>query len=132
MHIGQNLTIGYLNSAGCIKEAAMGKSLKGKNLGDMISQRTDGRYMARFSDRFGKRKCLYSTDLAKLKKRLAKALAEDTMGLSVQDTSITLDSWYKVWLDTYKRPLLKNNSIVNYRNVYEKHISPALGKTYIS
>ena len=54
------------------------------------------------------------------------------MGLSVQDTSITLDSWYKVWLDTYKRQLLKNNSIVNYRNVYEKHISPALGDVKLS
>lgn len=33
----------------------MGKSLKGKELGKNISQRKDGRYQARFVNRFGNR-----------------------------------------------------------------------------
>ena len=33
----------------------MGKDLKGKELGENISQRKDGRYCARYVDRFGKR-----------------------------------------------------------------------------
>ena len=32
----------------------MGKDLKGKELGKGITQRKDGRYQARFTDRFGK------------------------------------------------------------------------------
>ena len=37
------------------KEAQMGKSLNGKELGKGISQRKDGLYQARFVNRFGKR-----------------------------------------------------------------------------
>lgn len=37
----------------------MGKSLKGKELGKGISQRKDGLYQARFTNRFGKRETLY-------------------------------------------------------------------------
>ena len=36
----------------------MGKSLKGKELGVGISQRQDGLYQARFTNRFGKRETL--------------------------------------------------------------------------
>lgn len=37
----------------------MGKDLKGKELGKGISQRADGRYIARFTSKTGKRKTLY-------------------------------------------------------------------------
>ena len=37
----------------------MGKSLTGKELGQGISQRKDGRYQARFTNRFGKRQTIY-------------------------------------------------------------------------
>ncbi len=33
----------------------MGKNLKGKEIGTGLSQRTDGKYSARFTDKFGKR-----------------------------------------------------------------------------
>ena len=36
----------------------MGKSLKGKELGIGITQRQDGLYQARFTNRFGKRETL--------------------------------------------------------------------------
>lgn len=38
----------------------MGKSLNGKELGKGISQRKDGRYQARFVNRFGKRETIYA------------------------------------------------------------------------
>lgn len=37
------------------RSSVMGKSLNGKELGKNISQRKDGRYQARFVNRFGKR-----------------------------------------------------------------------------
>lgn len=42
------------------KEAQMGKSLNGKELGKGISQRKDGLYQARFVNRFGKRETIYA------------------------------------------------------------------------
>ena len=41
----------------------MGKDLKGKELGVGISQRKDGLYQARYSDRWGKRKTIYGKNL---------------------------------------------------------------------
>ncbi|MCI8892505.1 MAG: hypothetical protein HFH34_14455 [Eubacterium sp.] len=37
----------------------MGKPLKGKELGKGISQRKDGLYQGRFTNRFGKRQVIY-------------------------------------------------------------------------
>ena len=37
----------------------MGKDLKGKELGEGLCQIKDGRYMARYTDIFGKRKTIY-------------------------------------------------------------------------
>ena len=41
----------------------MGKSLAGKELGQGITQRKDGRYQARFTNRFGKRQTIYAKAL---------------------------------------------------------------------
>lgn len=46
----------------------MGKDLKGKELGKGISQRADGRYIARFTSKIGKRKTLYDFKLNELKR----------------------------------------------------------------
>ena len=43
----------------------MGKDLKGKELGKGLSQRKDGTYMARFVDRYGKRKTFYGKNIKK-------------------------------------------------------------------
>ena len=41
----------------------MGKDLKGRELGKGISQRADGRFIARFTSKTGKRKTLYDFKL---------------------------------------------------------------------
>ena len=47
----------------------MGKDLKGKELGVGISQRKDGLYTARFTDRNGKRKQQYFKKLQECRAR---------------------------------------------------------------
>lgn len=61
----------------------MGTNLKGKELGEGISQRKDGRYQGRYTDRFGKRKYVYDADLSELKKRLRKVMAENDCCMNV-------------------------------------------------
>ena len=106
----------------------MGKDLKGKELGDYLSQRKDGTYMARFTDRFGRRKCLYSGNLRKLKDRLNEHLYEDKNHLNIVDESITLNEWFGKWLDVYKHDTIRQSTKQHYTQVYEKHISPTLGR----
>lgn len=62
----------------------MGKDLKGKELGEGLTQRKNGTYQARYIDRFGKRKCLYGRKLPELKKNLAVAIAGNVAYTSVK------------------------------------------------
>ena len=48
----------------------MGKNLKGKELGEGLRQRTDGKYEARFTNRFGKRVSIYAGTLKEVKEAL--------------------------------------------------------------
>lgn len=105
----------------------MGKDLKGKELGDGISQRTDGSYMARFTDRFGKRKSFYSSNLKEVKAKLADAVYENKNKMNLCDDTITLNQWFEKWLNVYKFNTIRLNTKRHYVHVYNKHIAPALG-----
>ena len=103
----------------------MGKDLKGNELGSCFSQRSDGRYCARFTDRFGIRKCLYNKSLKDLKRRYKDSVREDIARLNVK-TEFTLDEWYEQWINVYKYKI-RNNSRRHYIQVYTKHIKHVLG-----
>ena len=57
----------------------MGKDLNGKELGTGISQRKDGKYHARYVDRFGERRSIYGKTLKEVKNKLEKAKAENVL-----------------------------------------------------
>lgn len=105
----------------------MGKDLKGKELGENISQRKDGRYCARYVDRFGKRKSIYDNNLKELKQRLRQAIYEDEKKINVIDDKITLDEWFEKWMDIYKNPVIRPSTKRHYEHIYKKHISQRLG-----
>ena len=106
----------------------MGKNLKGRELGDGITQRKDGQYMARFKNRFGERQCLYNQDLKQLKRDLDKAKYEDRNFQNLVYENIILDEWFEKWFEIYKIPNIKENTKRYYLQVYNKHIHPVLGK----
>lgn len=105
----------------------VGKNLRGKEIGKGISQRKNGSYHARYIDRFGNRKSIYSNDLQDIKKRLADLEYENRYGLTVIDDKMTLDEWYKNWMNVYKAPNIRANTKRHYATIYTKHISPVLG-----
>ena len=51
----------------------MGKSLNGKELGKGITQRKDGLYQARFTNRFGKRQTIYASTVTEITKKLRES-----------------------------------------------------------
>ena len=104
----------------------MGKDLKGKELGQGIIQKKNGRYEARYIDRFGKRVSISGRDLKDVKKRYNEAIYENDKQINVKD-NITLDEWYKKWMNVYKFDIIRENTKRHYNNVYYKHISPSLG-----
>lgn len=104
----------------------MGKSLKGKELGKGISQRkSDGLYQGRFTNRFGKTETVYAKTLKEVTKKLRTAQYEDEQALNVVTKNVTLDEWYRIWMDTCKRNC-RNSSKESYA-VHYKRIKEDLG-----
>ena len=100
----------------------MGTNLKGKELGEGISQRKDGRYQGRYTDRFGKRKYVYDADLSELKKRLRKVMAENDCCMNICDDTMTLNEWFEEWIATYKSNCV-NTTISYYRGAYNRIVN---------
>lgn len=109
----------------------MGKDLRGKELGLGLTQRKDGLYQARYTDRWGKRKTIYGTNLRKLRKQLAEAIADDQSLKSVKG-EITLDQWFERWMEIYKEKCVRPNTKREYTHIYKKNISPYLGGRFIN
>ena len=70
---------------------------------------------------------LLSTKIKKdVKKRYNEALYEDDKQINIRE-SVTLDEWYKEWMNVYKFDVIRENTKKYYNTVYKKHISPYLG-----
>lgn len=108
----------------------MGKDLKGKELGNGIGQRKNGKYYARYFDRFGVRKCIYDDKLPDLRKKLAIAIADNQKFTSIKD-NIILDMWFKRWVEVYKKKSVRPNTLREYTHIYNKNISPFIGNRNI-
>lgn len=109
----------------------MGKDLKGKELGIGLSQRKDGVYQARYTDRWGKRKTIYGNNLRDLRKQLAEAIADNENFTSIRD-EITLDKWFIRWMEVYKDKSIRANTKREYTHIYYKNISPYIGGRLIN
>lgn len=109
----------------------MGKDLKGKELGNGISQRKNGKYCGRYVDRFGQRKSIYDDKLSELRKKLAIAIAENQSFKSIRD-NIKLDDWFNRWVEVYKKRSVRPNTLREYTHIYNKSISPFLGNRNIN
>ena len=97
----------------------MGKSLKGKELGKGIRQREDGLYVARFTNRFGKRQVIYDKTYSGIQKKMREAQFADEKAINVVNTTITLDEWYEKWMDTCKKNC-RNNTKDTYARHYKR------------
>lgn len=109
----------------------MGKDLKGKELGTGISQKANGSYEARYVDRFGNRKSITGKDLKTVKKKYNDAIYENAHELNIRE-NYTLDDWNKKWVDIYKVGEVRANTLIRYKDIYRKHISPFIGKMKLS
>ena len=106
----------------------MGKDLNGRELGPGFGQRKNGQYYARFENRFGTRKTLYSMDLQELRDKYNTAVYENRKKMNIVDDGTTLDDFFDIWINEYKYKIIRENTKQGYKMVYRKHISPTLGK----
>ena len=83
----------------------MGKSLAGKELGQGITQRKDGRYQARFTNRFGKRQTIYAKTLNEIRQRLRNEQYEDEKNLNVVSSDMSRKDTRRILIDMYNKAI---------------------------
>ncbi len=94
----------------------MGKSLNGKELGVGITQRKDGSYQGRFTNRFGKRQTIYDKTLNGIRKKMREAQYEDEKAINVVNTNMTLDEWFEIWINVHKVNCRETSKIIYTTN----------------
>ena len=109
----------------------MGKDLKGKELGAGYRQRPDGRYEGRWTDTAGKKHSVYGKTLREVRTKLREAELSAPQK-ACKEKDCTVDEWFYIWLETYKKGFLKENTIYRYKIMYDKHISPRIGSYLLS
>lgn len=109
----------------------MGKDLQGKELGKGITQRKDGRYQARFTNRYGKREYVYGMTLKEVKNALMSEVVDDYTKNNVISPNMTLNQWYEKWMRVYKAPTIKNTTLREYKCMYQQHIQNTIGNMKI-
>ena len=101
----------------------MGKALNGKELGKGITQRKDGLYQARFTNRFGKRQTIYAKTITEITRKLRDEQYRDERQINVVEPSMTLNEWYEKWITvckTHCRDTTKRTYEIQYNRLREK------------
>lgn len=110
----------------------MGKDLRGKELGVGISQRKDGLYTARFTDRLGKRRQQYFKKLQECRNWLANAQFENEHGNINAFSNMTVDAWFDYWINEIKGKTVRWSTLGSYKDRYNKNIKEVIGKMIIN
>lgn len=109
----------------------MGKDVKGKELGVGISQRKDGLYTARYTNRDGKRKQKYFKKLGDCRQWLADAIYEDEHCNIWAGKDMAVDAWFEYWVNNVKARSARPSTVTRYINTYHYRISPIIGKLLV-
>jgi len=111
----------------------MGKDLEGKEIGAGFTQRKDGVYHARYTNRWGDRISIYDKNLRELRKKYSIAVGKDLTKVNIRDkNNVLLKEWYEKWYKVYKESNLRGNSLRLYSDIIQRNILPYLGDEKIS
>ena len=105
----------------------MGKNLNGRELGEGISQMKDGRYRARYTDKFGKRQCIYGKTEREIKTKLAEKKAKEQNNDFAGSETFTVDKWFDEWMETYKSKEIRLDTKKYYVSAYNRLVREEAG-----
>lgn len=91
--------------------------------------RKDGRYQARYTTEDGKQHSVYGHSPAEAQQ---KALDGYKGKKREERKCLTFAEWYTKWIDLYKKPKLRPNTLKTYTYTAGKYLLPRLGKMRIN
>lgn len=109
----------------------MGKDLRGKELGTGLVQEKSGFYMARFTDKTGRRISKRFSKLQECRQWLADATFADEHSNLNHPYQLTVDGWYQEWHDLKQRTI-RLRTLNNYETIYNMYIKPVIGNMLLA
>lgn len=73
------------------------------------------------------RKTFYGKTRQEVAEKLTRALREAQIGLLTPREKMNLAQWLNLWLDLYKKPILRTTTYERYAGLIKNHIVPTLG-----
>ncbi|MSQ08515.1 MAG: site-specific integrase [Dehalococcoidia bacterium] len=92
-----------------------------------ISERADGRWMARYRDTAGRRTTIYGQTRAEVAGKLVDSLKQIRDGVYAPSNGRTVDSFAAQWIETLKQSV-RPKTLSSYSWALKGHILPSLGK----
>ncbi|MCI8851649.1 MAG: tyrosine-type recombinase/integrase [Erysipelotrichaceae bacterium] len=106
------------------------KDKKGRVLKDGESQRKDGTYQYRWTDRYGKRHCVYGKTLEILRDKVEKFKRDSLDGIRRSNASMTVNDLFALWKELKRGVKLSTKS--RYQNEYGWYVEETFGKLKLS
>lgn len=91
-----------------------------------IKRKKNGLYVGRFQYQ-GMRYEVAAVDLKKCINKLEKKKYEIKNGIYCKESMVTVNNWFRTWIEEYKEPTVKKNTITAYVSTYKQHIKKPLG-----
>ena len=114
----------------------MARKSKRGNAEGSISLRPDGRWVARVSVGYvaGKpqRKAFYGSTRQEVAAKLAAAIRNHDLGLTLHDERQTLATFLDQWMKDVNEPKLRASTYRSYEQIVRNHLIPGLGRIPVS
>ena len=94
------------------------------------SQRPNGTYDYRWTGRDGKRHVVYAKTLEELREKEAQVANDTFEGIKAEARNVTINEMFDLWCQIKRG--LKNNTLENYKYMYNLFVRPNFGKRRIS
>ena len=94
------------------------------------SQRKNGSYDFRWTDADGRRHTIYASTLTELRLKELQVITDQEKGLKPETRCLTVNDMFVLW--TQLKRGLKDNTLQNYRYLYDTFVKPSFGKKKLS
>lgn len=94
------------------------------------SQRKNGSYDFRWTDADGRRHTIYASTLTELRLKEQQVITDQEKGLKPETRCLTVNDMFVLW--TQLKRGLKDNTLQNYRYLYDTFVKPSFGKKKLS
>ena len=105
----------------------MGKDLKGKEIGEGITQKPNGKYVARYRSLSGKRPEKVFEKLNEAKLWIADQKYQERHGEIANTNDVIVDAWFDYWDKHIKGNTIRPSTRKSYISRYEQDIKPVIG-----